>query len=519
MKRKHQWFVRGDLDGFFGLFVDNVIQLMLITVMCRYACGFPVEFITGRILPGAGLSIFIGNIFYAWQARKLAHKLDRTTVTALPFGINTVSLLAFVFLVMSPVYNETGDSDLAWKVGLAACMMSGIIETLGAFVGGWIKRNTPRAALLSGLGGVALSFIALGFSIQIFSSAAIALVPTMLIFCVYAARVRLPFRMPGGLAAMLLGGAIAWILKSLGLFDFVLLKEPVQFSFHFPTPAIGSLTSILFDATAWQYLPVVIPVALFNVIGSIQNLESAEAAGDEFEPKPALLVNGLTSLLACLFGSPFPTSIYIGHPGWKSMGARTGYSTLNGVAIAFLCFFGGINAILKVMPVEATLGILVWIGLVIVSEAFVKTEKRHAIAVVLGFIPPLAAWVLNIIETSLRVAGTNLYDAFDQFHGEIYIEGILSLYQGFLLIAIVLSAILAYVIDRQFRRAALWSFVGALLSAVGLIHTYELTPSGIHSSLHWMAAPWFVFAYLMIGLFLLGMEKVTDPKDLLPPEK
>src|SRR5262249_12599811 len=145
MKHKHPWFCRGDVDGFFGLFIDNLIQLMLITVMCRYACGFPTELIKGRILPAAGLSILIGNLFYAWEARRLALQTDRVDVTALPFGINSVSLLAFIFLVMSPVYNETGDADLAWRAGLAACFLSGLVETLGAFVGAWIKRHTPRA--------------------------------------------------------------------------------------------------------------------------------------------------------------------------------------------------------------------------------------------------------------------------------------------------------------------------------------------------------------------------------------
>jgi len=91
------WFVHGDLDGFFGLFIDNLLELMLITVLCRYACGFPASFITGRILPGAAFSILAGNLFYAWQARRLARKTGRSSVTALPFGINTVSLIAFLF--------------------------------------------------------------------------------------------------------------------------------------------------------------------------------------------------------------------------------------------------------------------------------------------------------------------------------------------------------------------------------------------------------------------------------------
>ena len=66
---KNSWFTRGDLDGFFGLFIDNLLQLMVISVLGRAVCGFPPELINGRILPGAALSILVGNLFYAWQAR------------------------------------------------------------------------------------------------------------------------------------------------------------------------------------------------------------------------------------------------------------------------------------------------------------------------------------------------------------------------------------------------------------------------------------------------------------------
>lgn len=110
-----KWFVRGDIDGFFGLFVDNLLQLLLILTFCPLVCGFPAEFVVGTILPGAAISIAGGNLFYAWQARRLARAEGRDDVTALPFGINTVSLVAFIFLIMGPVYRETGDALLAWR--------------------------------------------------------------------------------------------------------------------------------------------------------------------------------------------------------------------------------------------------------------------------------------------------------------------------------------------------------------------------------------------------------------------
>ena len=97
-----RWFVRGDVDGFFGLALDNLVQLLVIDALCRHVLGFPGELVRGVILPGAAVSVLAGNLFYAWQARRLAARTGRSDVTALPYGINTVSLFAHVFLVMLP---------------------------------------------------------------------------------------------------------------------------------------------------------------------------------------------------------------------------------------------------------------------------------------------------------------------------------------------------------------------------------------------------------------------------------
>src|SRR5215469_4155569 len=107
------WIVRGDVDGFFGLALDNLVQLLLIETLCQFVLGFPPELIYGRVLPGAAVSIFVGNLFYAFQAKKLAERMGRTDVCALPYGINTVSLIAHVFLVMLPA------KGLATRLGVA----------------------------------------------------------------------------------------------------------------------------------------------------------------------------------------------------------------------------------------------------------------------------------------------------------------------------------------------------------------------------------------------------------------
>src|SRR5207244_7158168 len=150
------WFVRGDIDGFFGLALDNLVQLLLIETLCQFVLGFPPDIIYGRVLPGAAVSILVGNLFYAFQAKKLAERTGRRDICALPYGINTVSLIAHVFLVMLPVklaaaktMSPEDASVEAWRAGLVACFGSGAIEMAGAFFAEKIRSSTPRAALLS----------------------------------------------------------------------------------------------------------------------------------------------------------------------------------------------------------------------------------------------------------------------------------------------------------------------------------------------------------------------------------
>lgn len=91
------WIVKGDIDGFFGVWMDNLVQLLLIASLLKGVQGFPDWLIFEQVLPVAGLSVLGGNLFCAWQARRLSKQEGRGDVTALPYGINTVSLFAFVF--------------------------------------------------------------------------------------------------------------------------------------------------------------------------------------------------------------------------------------------------------------------------------------------------------------------------------------------------------------------------------------------------------------------------------------
>ena len=522
-----RWFVRGDVDGFFGLFIDNLLQLMLIVALCEQICGLPGEFITQRIIPGAAFSILIGNMFYAWQAWRLMGKSGRDDVTALPYGINTPSLFAYIYLIMGPIYRQTQDYELAWQAGLFACFLSGVMEMLGAFVANWLRKYTPRAALLSALAGIAITFVAMGFIFELFASPAIAVVPMMLILFTYAGRIKLPLGLPGGLLAVLVGVILAWVLSALNFDSWTPPDGAYAFDFYPPLHALGDVFALFRDKHGWQFLAVIVPMGLFNVVGSLQNLESAEAAGDRYDTRSSLLANGIGTLGACFLGSPFPTTIYIGHPGWKAMGARASYSLFNGVVVTGLCLVGGITLVLRFVPREAMLGILLWIGIIMMAQAFETVPRRYALAVAFGLIPALAAWAYMLIITTVIVAfytaggpgspaaaGLSLPELSVALEEQlIFFQGICALNQGYLLTSMIFAATLVYVIDRHLLKACVWMAVAAVLSMIGLIHAYELRPMGIENKFGFAAAPKFAIAYGVSALVLLGLHFMGYSED------
>src|SRR5689334_13666488 len=93
-KGAQPWFVAGDLDGFFGLAIDNLIQFLLILGLCAGVLGFAMPLLLGSVLPAAAVSILVGNVYYSLLAQQLSARTGRHDVTALPYGINTVSLFA-----------------------------------------------------------------------------------------------------------------------------------------------------------------------------------------------------------------------------------------------------------------------------------------------------------------------------------------------------------------------------------------------------------------------------------------
>jgi adenine/guanine/hypoxanthine permease len=336
----------------------------------------------------------------------------------------------------------------------------------------------------------------------------IGLVCFALVLIAWTANIRLPGGIPGGLAAVVVGSVIGWIVSLVGWSDYMqpsaVAKSFEQFGLRIP----------LFSADVWQGLAQVapllvtaIPLGIYNFTEAMNNVESAAAAGDNYNLRKVLLADGVGAIVGSMLGSPFPPAVYIGHPGWKAVGGRIGYSLATGIAIAIVCFLGLTALLLALIPLVAILPILLYIGLVIGAQAFQVSPKNHAPAVVLALIPNIAEWAKTQIDGALAAAGTSAAQvgaAKLASTGVLY-RGLESLGGGSVLAGMILGAIAVFIIDGRLKVAAFWAFAGAILAYVGLIHGAQLG---------WAVSPLVALGYALFGvtcLLLAVREPVALP--------
>ncbi|HEX9881233.1 MAG TPA: hypothetical protein VGA65_01875, partial [Hyphomicrobium sp.] len=324
-------------------------------------------------------------------------------------------------------------------------------------------------------------------------------------------RVRFRGGLPGGLVAVVLGVILSW---ATGLIDPV-PPSTAPLGLHLPLPVLGNLFAGLASDQLLTYAAVIVPMGIFSVLGSLQNIESAEAAGDSFPTAPSLAVNGLGTIAAAVFGSCFPTTIYIGHPGWKALGARAGYSILNAGLFTALCLTGSLAFVAWLVPIEAGMAIVLWIGIVMAAQAFEATPRNHAPAVVMGLLPGLGAWGVLMAKDGLRAGGAIFSPelvAKMQAAGN-YISGGFALDQGFIFTAMILSAATVHLIERNFATAALWCLAAAALAAVGLMHSYVLTPADAVAAFGEPAWRWAIGYAAMAALFFAARWLVVGENE------
>ena len=211
MKNMKLEWKRGDWAAYFGLMTNNLTNLLTMMGLLIFVVGIPKEIVYGRIAPAFGLAVLVASVCYAWFGLQMARQTGRTDVTALPSGPSAPSIFTVTFLVLMPVYQQTGDADFAIQIGLVWCFVEAMILAGGSFLGETIRKMIPRTVLLSCLSGLGLLLLAMNPMLQAFEAPTVSFIVLLLIFINWFGKKPIFAKIPTGLLLLIAGTALAWI--------------------------------------------------------------------------------------------------------------------------------------------------------------------------------------------------------------------------------------------------------------------------------------------------------------------
>jgi AGZA family xanthine/uracil permease-like MFS transporter len=514
------WATTGDINAFFGLMLDNVVNLAVLAGILVAGFGFPATLVYTRMFPGTALGVLFGDVVYTVMAIRLAQRTGRTDVTAMPLGLDAPSTIGMALTVLGPAFvvakakmPANDAAILAWQVGMATMVIMGVFKLGMSFIGDRIRRAIPEAGLLGSIGGVGIALLGTLQLGEIYGEPVVGMMALGIIIYTLVAKIRLPFNLPQVLASVVLGAVLYYGLGAFGLLVHGVTTPTPNFPVGLPLPSLGFLKGM--PIAVHDYIPLALPFAILTVIGGINVTESARIAGDDYNTRDILLTEAIATLIAGVCGGVSQSTPYIGHPAYKAMGGRAGYTLATGLFIGLGGILGYIAFMADALPKPALAPILVFVALDITEQSYHATPKRHAAAVTLAVLPSVAQLVQIFLSQVYN--GALLSAAIDPA-GTMKATGIgnpdfirtcavmIVLAHGFILTAMLWGGAVAFLIDRRITAAAATLAACSVLSFFGFIHS--VTPSGgvylpwsIGSTLpyHWAAA-YLGFAAMIVVL-------------------
>ena len=478
----YRWLRAGDVNAFFGLMLDNVVGLILMVGILA-GFGFPTDFAVSALVPGTALGVMVGDLAFFYFAFRLAKRTGRSDVTAMPLGLDTPSTFGYLLFILGPSFDD-GVNTLGlttmeaayrtWHIGIWCIVMSGVIKLLMAPFTEWIRKTVPRAGLLGSLAAIALVLITFFPLVKILGHPLPGILALVIVLVTLIGRIPLPGRTPGSLGALIVAGLIYYALCVVGGFGYELPANPeVQW---FPTRWLEAWDFEWLNAfgDALPYLPIALPFAIGTVVGGIDCTESAAAAGDVYDTRTVIAVEGVATLLAGLSGGVIQTTPYIGHPAYKAMGGRAGYTLGTALLIGSAGLVGYFAILNAWIPEPVVMPILVFVGLEITAQSFLATPRRHYPAVALACLPALAALAIGFPERMLGGGITGEFIPAETmadkglFHEFMTIK---MLSNGFILTSLLWAWMLAAAIDRKLKTAGYVMVGAAILTLFGIIHS------------------------------------------------
>jgi len=529
MSDRYQWAKTGDINAFFGLLLDNIAGMVLIVSLLDIF-GLPPGFSLRYMIPGTAIGVLVGDLCYFYMAFRLAKKTGNSDVTAMPLGLDTPSIFGIMLFVVGPAFIKAKslDPDIpaaamhAWYIGIGCLFLSGIFKLGCSFGSDWVRNALPRAGLLGSLTAVALVLISFLPLLEVMAMPIVGMSALAIVLISLIGMVPLPFKIPGTVAALLVGGLIYYVMLGCNL----LHSPPSSFE-----PSLGLVPTEWMQAWSFgwwgtltesaTYLPIVLPFTLATVVGGIDCAESASAAGDHYSTGQVIGVEAIATLAAALCGGVAQSTPYIGHPAYKAMGGRAAYVLATALVIGLGGLLGLYGYFYTYVPKAAVYPILIFIGLEITAQSFAATPKKHYPAVAFACVPALALLSVHFVnqifsDPVMQAASIGL----EQLQNSALRESITTakvLGNGFILTALLWSSALAMAIDRRLNGAALLFAIAGALTLFGLIHSpldsnavfFPIDFPGINTS--WVLVPeqrplvfQFAVAYFVTAVLLAG---------------
>lgn len=495
-KKNGSWFAAGDINAFFGLSLDNIAGLVLIVGLLRKVFDVDESFLLSHIVPGTAIGVLVGDFLFFLMAIRLGRRENRPSVTAMPLGLDTPSIFGMAFFVLGPAYlhakNQLGmDSAQAcqymWEIGIGCVFFSGIFKVVCAFASNWARNTFPRAGLLGSLASVAIVIISFIPLLDVLSSPVVGMISLAVVLVALIGHVPLPGKIPGVIGALILGGAIHYIMLALGM----LHSSPSAAVQLVPTEwtSVFGLSWTARLGEAANYLPAVLPLALATVIGGIDCTESAAAAGDSFPTGQVIGVEAIATLCAAFCGGVIQTTPYIGHPAYKAMGGRAAYTLATAIFIGVCGLLGLFGYFYQFIPPAAVYPILIFVGLEISSQSFLATPRRHYPAVAFACVPALAFLSMFFVGQIFGDAGISPMSLKEEeLRTKLQVADMLK--NGFIVTSLLWASALALSIDRRLYAAGGFFAIAGLFTLFGVIHSPLPNASFFLPNIPGLPLPW-----------------------------
>ena len=463
-------FKAEDVGGVVYSFVGNLVNYIII-IYALQGIGWTDDIIYGRVVPGLSIGLMASGFIYAYMGRKLAKRTGRTDVTALPSGVSTPAMFVYLYGVIYPLHYAGLSPEECWTAAVAACFLGGFIELIGGFVGPFIRRIIPRAAMLGAVAGIGLVWMATVGLFEVYHDPILGM-PVLIIAII------------GLIGGDVFKKKIPMLLVSVvfGVVYAICLGR-VQID----TSTVGVVIPYFSGANILAgfklivpYLGVIIPIEVYNFIETMDNVESAIAAGDDYNVGHAQIADGCCTMLSALFGGIIPNTVWLGHPGLKKSGTGTGYSWVTGVLFGASALFGVYGFFNSLMPAVIASITFLWCAILMVVQSSTDVPRRHGAAVAIALIPHIADVLYTYVRDALGSFGIFLEDTLTMnssdkvsqtmLNNGVSWHGVAAMRQGAILTSILWATVVVFIIDRRLDKAGYALIIASILSFFGFMH-------------------------------------------------